>query len=49
MAPGVHVEGMAFAPDKMILDGNLGMPFLRKWAVTVDLKNGRLWLAPTGS
>jgi hypothetical protein len=33
----------AFAPD-MIMDGNLGMPFLRNWVVTLDLKNGLAWL-----
>lgn len=33
----------AFAPD-MIMDGNLGMPFLRNWVVTLDLKDGRAWL-----
>jgi hypothetical protein len=49
VAPGIRAEGLAFAPDKMILDGNLGMPFLRKYAVTLDLKASRLWLAPTGS
>jgi hypothetical protein len=33
----------AFTPD-MIMDGNLGMPFLRNWVVTMDLKEGRAWL-----
>ncbi|HWK35403.1 hypothetical protein [Sphingomonas sp.] len=33
----------AFAPD-MIIDGNLGMPFLRNWVVTFDLAHGRAWL-----
>ncbi len=33
----------AFSPD-MIMDGNLGMPFLRNWVVTFDLKNGLVWL-----
>lgn len=33
----------AFTPD-MIMDGNLGMPFLRNWVVTLDLKDGRAWL-----
>ena len=33
----------AFTPD-MIMDGNLGMPFLRNWVVTVDLKEGKAWL-----
>jgi hypothetical protein len=33
----------AFAPDR-IIDGNLGMPFLRNRVVTFDLANGRAWL-----
>lgn len=33
----------AFAPD-MIMDGNLGMPFLRNWVVTLDLDRGRAWI-----
>ncbi|RYY23319.1 MAG: hypothetical protein EOP62_20425 [Sphingomonadales bacterium] len=33
----------AFSPD-MIIDGNLGMPFLRNWVVTLDLKQGLAWL-----
>ena len=33
----------AFTPD-LIMDGNLGMPFLRNWVVTLDLKEGKAWL-----
>lgn len=33
----------AFTPD-MIMDGNLGMPFLRNWVVTLDLDRGRAWI-----
>ncbi|MES2096039.1 MAG: hypothetical protein V4459_04715 [Pseudomonadota bacterium] len=33
----------AFSPD-MIMDGNLGMPFLRNWVVTLDLANGLAWI-----
>lgn len=33
----------AFAPD-MTIDGNLGMPFLRNWIVTLDLAQGKAWL-----
>jgi hypothetical protein len=40
-----RATGMAFAPDKMILDGNLGMPFLRDKVVTFDLARGRVWLS----
>lgn len=35
----------AYTPD-MIMDGNLGMPFLKNWVVTLDLRTGRGWLAP---
>ena len=30
----------------MTIDGNLGMPFLRHWLLTVDPKGGRAWLTP---
>jgi len=33
----------AFTPD-MIMDGNLGMPFLRNWVVTLDLARGLAWI-----
>jgi len=39
----LRAQGAAFAPD-MILDGNLGMPFLRDKVVTLDLAVGRLWI-----
>ena len=29
---------------EMIMDGNLGQPFLAQYVITVDLKNGRLWI-----
>ena len=35
----------AYTTD-MTMDGNLGMPFLKNWVVTLDLKTGRGWLAP---
>ena len=38
----------AFTPD-LIMDGNLGMPFLRHWMVTLDLQSGTGWIAPAGS
>lgn len=44
VAPGLRARGPAFAPD-LILDGNLGMPFLRDLAVTLDLADERLWIA----
>lgn len=46
LAPGVRLKtDSAFTPD-MIMDGNIGMPFLRHWLVTLDLKAGKAWLAP---
>ena len=41
----VHTSD-AFTPD-MIMDGNLGMPFLRHWVVTLDLQSGMGWIAPS--
>lgn len=29
----------------MIMDGNLGMPAMRHWVVTLDLRDGRAWIA----
>ncbi|HWJ94889.1 MAG TPA: hypothetical protein VNT33_09215, partial [Telluria sp.] len=34
---------MAFAPD-MIIDGNIGMPFLKDVVLTMDLRAGRVWI-----
>jgi hypothetical protein len=48
VAAGVRVRTEhAYTPD-MIMDGNLGMPFLRAWVVTLDLRAGRGWIAPAG-
>jgi hypothetical protein len=43
VAPGILAEGLAFTPA-MNIDGNLGMPFLKDWVVTLDLSAGRMWL-----
>ncbi len=43
VAPGVEAQGLIFSPD-LVLDGNLGMPFLKDWVVTLDLEHGRVWL-----
>jgi hypothetical protein len=46
VADGIRVNSSdAFTPD-MIMDGNLGMPFLRDWVITVDLRAGFGWIAP---
>ncbi|TKR33508.1 hypothetical protein FCE95_04205 [Luteimonas gilva] len=44
----LRAQGTAFAPD-MILDGNLGMPFLKDKVVTLDLAAGELWIAAPSS
>jgi hypothetical protein len=46
VADGVRVRTPdAFTPD-LIMDGNLGMPFLRHWVLTLDLQSGMGWIAP---
>ena len=53
IAPGVEASGLIFSPD-IVIDGNLGMPFLKDWVVTMDLAHGHVWLkhssvsAPSG-
>lgn len=42
---GLIAEGLIFPAD-ITLDGNLGMPFLKNYLVTLDLKEGRVWLSP---
>lgn len=42
---GIVAEGLIF-PAGITLDGNLGMPFLKHYLVTLDLDRGRVWLAP---
>jgi hypothetical protein len=45
LAGGIAVEGKALVAD-LILDGNLGVPVLRRWVMTLDLAAERLWIAP---
>lgn len=40
---GITASGLVF-PSGITLDGNLGMPFLKYYVVTMDLRRGRLWL-----
>ncbi|HET9811244.1 MAG TPA: hypothetical protein VFP53_06050 [Sphingomicrobium sp.] len=49
VAPGIKAEGVIFVKDDLDLNGNLGMPFLKDWIVTLDLKNSRMWIQPTKS
>lgn len=46
IAPGIDARGMVIVGD-LNIDGNLGMPFLKDWVVTLDLAAGRMWLQPT--
>jgi hypothetical protein len=45
LAGDILVEGLARTPD-IIMDGNIGLVFLRHWDLTLDLGKGRAWLAP---
>lgn len=44
VAPGVLVDSPVLVTD-MIMDGNLGQPFMSQYIMTFDLANGRLWMA----
>lgn len=49
VAPGVVAESdHAFTPD-MIVDGNLGMPFLAGRTLTLDLAGGKAWISPASA
>ena len=43
IAPGIEVDSPVLVTD-MIMDGNLGQPFLSRFMLTFDLRNGRLWI-----
>ena len=47
VAPGVRVDSPVLVTD-MIMDGNLGQPFMKEYVITFDLANGRLWLVKAG-
>jgi hypothetical protein len=42
---GPRISGKVLVED-MILDGNIGVPALQQWVVTLDLANERAWIAP---
>jgi hypothetical protein len=46
LAPGIVIDGTAKVMDKLIMDGNVGFKYLKPWAITLDLKHGKAWLAP---
>ena len=45
IAPGISIDSPVAVTD-MIMDGNLGQPFLSQHLVTIDLARSRAWLAP---
>lgn len=47
VAPGVAVDSPVMVAD-MIMDGNLGQPFMSQYVITLDLAGGRLWLSKAG-
>jgi hypothetical protein len=47
MAPCVTFHGKARVFPGMIMDGNIGLQFMRDWDITFDLPNGRAWLRKT--
>ena len=47
VAPGVSVDSPVMIAD-MIMDGNLGQPFMSQYVLTLDLNRGRLWASGNG-
>jgi hypothetical protein len=47
LAKGIVVDSPVLVRD-MIMDGNLGQPFLSQYVITLDLGASRLWIAPRG-
>jgi hypothetical protein len=45
LSGGISVSSNARTRD-LIMDGNISNQFLRNWNLTLDLVNGRVWLAP---
>jgi hypothetical protein len=48
IAPGIEVDSPVVVTD-MIMDGNLGQPFMSRYVLTFDLRNGRLWIGERSS
>lgn len=44
-APGIPVDSPALVAD-MIMDGNLGQPFMCQYVITLDLAHEHMWIAP---
>jgi aspartyl protease len=47
LAPGIPVDSPALVTE-MIMDGNLGQPFISQYLMTLDLVRGRVWFARAG-
>jgi predicted aspartyl protease len=47
IADDIAVDSPVIVTD-MIMDGNLGQPFLSQHLVTLDLATGRIWIQPRG-
>jgi len=47
VAPGLPIDSPVVVTD-MIMDGNLGQPFMSQYVMTFDLARGRLWVAKAG-
>jgi hypothetical protein len=45
-APGIPIDSPVMLAD-MIMDGNLGQPFMSQYVITFDLANSRMWFAKT--
>ncbi len=41
---GPKIDAQAVVMD-LVLDGNIGVPVLKDWVVTLDLANERAWIA----
>ena len=48
IAPGISVDSPVMVAA-MIMDGNLGQPFMSRYVLTLDIGNGRLWAAKAGA
>lgn len=44
VAGKIPLEAPARVMDQMIMDGNLNVPFLKQWDVTLDFAKGRAWV-----
>jgi len=43
-APGIPIDSPVMLAD-MIMDGNLGQPFMSRYVITFDMANSRMWFA----